>query len=170
MWTEERTTFAGRHFRVDGAVCNPKPVQPRVPILLGGGGEAVMLRLVARHADVWNNLGVNHADVTHKREVLAAHCRAVGRDVGEIEVSQQCLAAIATDRAQARRRTDDLFQALGFLDASPDLALCGTPDEILARVEANRALGITTFIMSLGRTTTPEDVALFGREVVAACR
>lgn len=168
MWTQERTTFAGRHFRVADAVASPKPVQPRLPILIGGGGERVLLRLVATHADVWNNLGVNHAAVAAKRDVLLGHCRAVGRDPTDIVISQQCLAAIATDRADAQRRTERVFQALGFLDSSPELALCGTPDEIRARVEKNRALGITSFIMTLGRKTDPEDVRLFGREVVAA--
>jgi F420-dependent oxidoreductase-like protein len=168
LWTEERSTFAGRHFQLTGAACNPKPVQPRLPILIGGGGEKFLLRLVATHADVWNNLGMYHGDVVRKREVLAHHCRAIGRDPATILVSQQCLGAIALDRAAARRQTDAVFGALGFLEGSPELALCGTPDEIRARVDANRALGISAFIMTLNFPTTPEDVTLFGREVIAA--
>jgi F420-dependent oxidoreductase-like protein len=170
MWTEERTTFAGRHFKVQDAVCNPKPVQKRLPILIGGGGEKVLLRHVARHADIWNNLGAFHSEVAHKRQVLAAHCRDVGRDPAEIVVSQQTLAAVAKDRAQAERKTAKLFAELGFLDGSPDLALTGTPDEVRARIEKNRALGVTAFVMSFGRAVDPADVLLFGREVVAAYR
>jgi F420-dependent oxidoreductase-like protein len=170
MWTEERTTFAGRHFTVQDAVCNPKPAQKRLPILIGGGGEKVLLRHVARHADIWNNLGAFHGEVAHKRQVLAAHCRDIGRDPAEIVVSQQTLAAVAKDRAQAERKTAKLFAELGFLDGSPDLALTGTPDEIRARIEKNRALGVTAFIMSFGRAVDPADVLLFGREVVAAYR
>jgi F420-dependent oxidoreductase-like protein len=170
LWTEERVTFAGRHFRVEDAVCEPKPVQARLPILVGGAGERVLLRLVARHADLWNNLGEHHADVARKRDVLAAHCRAVGRDPGEIGVTQQVLAAIATDRAEAARRTRELFATLGFLDRAPDLALTGTPDEIRARVARNRALGVDGFVLSFGRVPEPEDVRLFAREVIAAYR
>jgi len=170
MWSAERTTFEGKHFTVRDAVCNPKPVQPRLPLLVGGGGERVLLRLVARHADIWNNLGVNHADVVRKRDILAAHCRAVGRDPAEIEVSQQTLGAIALDRAAAERKAAEVLEALPFLTGAPDLILAGTPDEIHARVARNRALGISTFIMNLGRRTDPEDVRLFGREVVAAYR
>lgn len=170
LWTEERTTVRGRHFTVTDAVCNPKPAQRRLPILVGGGGEKVLLRHVARHADVWNNLGAWHADVARKREVLLGHCRAVGRNPAEILVTQQTLAAVATDRAEAARRTSDLFATMGFLDGAPDLALTGTPDEIRARVEKNRALGVEGFIMSFGRRPEPEDVRLFGREVVAAYR
>jgi F420-dependent oxidoreductase-like protein len=170
MWTRARTTFEGRYFSVRNAVCDPKPVQARVPILIGGGGERILLRLVARHADLWNNLGVYHADVARKRDVLATHCRAVGRDPAEIVVSQQTLAAIALDAAEARRRTQKVFDAVGFLDAAPDLALTGTPDEIRARVERNRELGVSAFMMSFGRRFDPEDVRLFGREVIAAYR
>ena len=170
MWSEERTTFDGKHFTVRDAPCNPKPVQRRLPILIGGGGERVLLRLVARHADIWNNLGINHADVARKRDVLAAHCRAIGRDPAEIEISQQTLGAIALDRAAAERKTAEVLDALPFLTGAPDLILAGTPDEIHARVARNRALGISTFVMNLGRQTDPEDVRLFGREVVAAYR
>jgi F420-dependent oxidoreductase-like protein len=170
MWTEERTTFAGRHYTVQDAVCDPKPVQKRLPILIGGGGERVLLRHVARHADFWNNMGVYHADVARKRDVLAGHCRAVGRDPREIVVTQQILAAVATDRAAAARKTESLFAELGFLDGSPELALTGTPDEIQARVEKNRALGVNGFVMAFGRRIDPEDVRLFGREIVAAFR
>jgi F420-dependent oxidoreductase-like protein len=168
LWTEERTTFEGRHFTVRDAVSYPKPVQPRLPIMIGGGGERVLLRHVARHADIWNNLGVNHGEVARKRDVLARHCRAIGRDPAAITISQQTLAAIATDRAEAARRTARVFEELGFLEGSPELALTGTPEEIRARVERNRALGITAYTMSFGRRTDPEDVRRFGRDVVAA--
>ena len=168
MWSTERATVEGRHFQVRNAACAPKPVQARLPILIGGGGEKVLLRLVARWADVWNNLGIAHREVAAKRAVLDAHCRALGRDPSEIVTSQQTLAAIALDRAEAQRRTQAVMRALGFLDGAPDLALCGMPDEIRARVEANRELGVTYFIMTLGLQTDPEDVRLFGREVIAA--
>ena len=170
MWTEERVTFAGRHFRANEALCEPKPAQSRLPILIGGGGERVLLRLVARHADIWNNLGVYHGEIARKREVLTAHCRAVGRDPADILVSQQTLAAIALDRTAAARRSQTVLDELAFLEGSPELALTGTPDEIRARVERNRALGIGGFIMSFGRRTDPEHVRLFGREVAAAYR
>jgi F420-dependent oxidoreductase-like protein len=170
LWSEERTTFSGRHVRVREAVCAPKPVQPRLPIMIGGGGERVLLRHVARHADLWNNLGAYHREVGRKREILVGHCRALGRDPTEIGVAQQTLAAISTDRAEAARRTERVFAELGFLDNAPELALAGTPAEIRASVERNRALGVTAFTMSFGRRTDPEHVRLFGREVAAAYR
>jgi len=170
MWTDERASFEGRHFAVREAVCEPKPVQRRLPILIGGGGEKVLLRHVARHADIWNNLGVYHDEVARKWEVLVDHCRAIGRDPAEIMVSQQTLAAVATDRAEATRRTARVREEVGFLDASQELSLTGTPDEIQARIERNRALGVTAFMMSFGRATDPEDVRLFGRQIAPAYR
>jgi F420-dependent oxidoreductase-like protein len=170
LWSEERTTFEGRHFQVRNAQLSPKPAQPRLPIMIGGGGEKVMLRLVAEHADIWNNLGAYHGDAAHKREVLREHCRAIGRDPAEILVTQQTLAAIAMDRTDAARRTEKVVAELGFLDATPELALTGTPEEIRTRVEKNRALGINGFMMSFGRRTDPEHVRLFAREVVSAYR
>jgi F420-dependent oxidoreductase-like protein len=170
LWTEESATFEGRHFAVRDAVLEPKPAQRRLPIMVGGGGERVLLRHVARHADLWNNLGAYHGEVAHKREVLAGHCRALGRDPSEIGVMQQTLAAVAPDRAAAARKTEQVFDELGFLDGSPELALTGTPAEIHARVERNRELGVTGFVMSFGRRIDPEDVRLFGREIVAAYR
>jgi F420-dependent oxidoreductase-like protein len=170
MWTDERATFEGHHFAVRDAVLLPKPVQRRLPILIGGGGEKVLLRHVARHADVWNNMGSYHADVAHKIGVLEEHCRSVGRNARDILVTQQTLAAIAMDRTDAARRSATVLSELAFLDASPDLALTGTPDEIRSRVEKNRALGVGGFVMNFGRRTDPEHVRLFGREVAAAYR
>jgi len=88
MWTEEPATFAGKHFQVTEAHCRPRPLQtPHPPILIGGAGERVLLRLVARHANIWNNLGVAHRQMPHKLDVLRRHCDAVGRDPNEIEVT-----------------------------------------------------------------------------------
>src|SRR5262249_61642647 len=132
--------------------------------------QRIFRRVLARNADIGNTLGINHAEVAHKRDVLVAHCRAIGRDPAEIEISQQTLGAIALDRRAAARKTAEVLEALPFLTGAPDLILAGTPDEIHGRVAANRALGIATFVINLGRQTDPEDVRLFGREVVAAYR
>ena len=170
LWTEQRTTFEGRHFQVRDAVCDPKPVQARLPLMIGGGGEKVMLRLVAQHADIWNNLGAYHGEAAHKCAVLREHCRVAGRDPATILTTQQTLAAVALDRTDAARRGAKVVAELGFLDATPALALIGTPDEIRSRVEKNRAFGINGFVMSFGRRTDPEHVRLFAREVISAYR
>ena len=68
------------------AIGNPPPVRGRIPIMIGGGGEKVMLRLVAEHADIWHGFGTPD-EYRHKSGVLDAHCAAIGRDPDEIERS-----------------------------------------------------------------------------------
>ena len=84
LWTEPDVTYRGKHFTLEGAQCDPKPVQqPHPEILIGGGGEQLTLRVVARHADAANFGGKPH-EWQHKAEVLAQHCHDIGRDYDEI--------------------------------------------------------------------------------------
>jgi alkanesulfonate monooxygenase SsuD/methylene tetrahydromethanopterin reductase-like flavin-dependent oxidoreductase (luciferase family) len=93
MWTEtDPFDFDGRCYRLRGAICEPKPVQrPGPPILIGAGGEQIALRVVARHADIWNSPTRTVEEFRHKSAVLDEHCRAIGRDPGEITRSIQLL-------------------------------------------------------------------------------
>ncbi len=169
MWTEDQPTFHGRHYRIENARCLPRPVRrPHPPILIGGAGEKVLLGLVARHADIWNNMGMFHRDVPHKLAVLRAHCERIGRDVGEIEVSQQTIGAIALSADEARRLTEAVHREVGFLTGAPELCPTGTPDEIVARLRQSVAMGITSFVISFGRHTGAENVRLFAREIIPA--
>jgi alkanesulfonate monooxygenase SsuD/methylene tetrahydromethanopterin reductase-like flavin-dependent oxidoreductase (luciferase family) len=81
---EPTASFAGKHYTLTDAVAEPKPVQERLPLLIGGGGEQKTLRTVARYADFWHGHGTPEI-IAHKLEVLAAHCADVGRDVREIK-------------------------------------------------------------------------------------
>ena len=93
LWSEERSTFEGRWYRLDNAIANPKPVQrPRPPIWIGGTGERKTLRVVAEHADVWNLPGLPGQGVeeaTRLSGVLDRHCADVGRNPAEIRRSVQ---------------------------------------------------------------------------------
>jgi len=171
MWTEEEPTFHGVHYHIENARCSPKPVRrPHPPILIGGGGEKVLLKLVARYADIWNNLGAAHREVAKKLAVLRGHCEKIGRNPEDIEVSQQTVGAIGLSKAEAERRTEEVHQEVGFLTGAPELCPTGTPDEIQARLKKSIAMGITTFIVSFGRHVAGESLRLFGREVIAAFR
>jgi len=87
LWTQERTTFGGRYHRLRDAVSEPKPLQrPRPPVWIGGGGEQV-LRLVARHADVWT---ATYRAGAETAERLAEACAAIGRDPAEIRHASEC--------------------------------------------------------------------------------
>jgi F420-dependent oxidoreductase-like protein len=88
MWSDDRSAFAGRHYRLERPVGNPRPLQrPHPPILIGGMGERRTLPLVARYADACNLFDIPDGGVTvrHKLDVLARHCEAAGRSYDDIE-------------------------------------------------------------------------------------
>jgi F420-dependent oxidoreductase-like protein len=171
MWTEDAPSFQGRHYRLEGARCRPRPTrQPHPPILIGGAGEKVLLRLVAKYADIWNNLGAFHAELPQKLAVLRQHCAKIGRPLEAIEVSQQTVAAIGLSHEEARRRTEEVLQEVGFLTGAPDLCPTGTPDEIVTRLRRSIEMGATSFVMSFGRHATAESVRTFAREVIPRFR
>ncbi len=90
LMTNDKTTFAGKHYQLVEAYCEPKPVQkPRIPIVVGGQGEKRTLLAAARWADQWNTPNPDPELLRHKISVLHAHCASVGRDPDEIEISVQ---------------------------------------------------------------------------------
>jgi F420-dependent oxidoreductase-like protein len=92
LFTQPLTDFDGRYYQLKEARLEPKPVQkPYPPFVIGGGGEQLTLRIVARYADVWNFAGGPVENFTHKIEVLRQHCAEIGRDPAEIELSVQSM-------------------------------------------------------------------------------
>jgi len=92
LWTETRANFDGKYYQLKDALCEPKPVQkPYPPIVIGGSGEQLTLRVVARHANIWNFVGGSVEDFRHKQEVLDRHCEAIGRDSSTIACSIQSM-------------------------------------------------------------------------------
>ena len=83
LFDNQRGDFEGRYYQLKDAPLAPKPVQAHLPILVGGGGEKVTLRIVAQHADEWNVPGTPEL-IQQKNAVLAEHCRAAGRDPATI--------------------------------------------------------------------------------------
>jgi F420-dependent oxidoreductase-like protein len=111
LWTEDAVDFAGHYYQLDRALCEPKPVQqPRPPMVIGGGGERLTLRVVAKYADMWNIIPTSVAEFARKSAILDAHCAAVGRDPQTIERSVQVVADLA--------HTDEVQQSLqGYIHA-----------------------------------------------------
>jgi len=171
LWSEERVTFDGRHFRVKDAICEPKPLR-RPPILLGGGGERVLMRIAARHADAWNNMAVFQPRLAAKVEALRRRCEEVGRDPDTIEVSQQCVVVIAEDDARAREalgRAQKLYG--GHLGAGlEEHGIWGAPERVIERIERHRALGCGAFVIEFFGRDTREPARLFAERVMPAFR
>jgi F420-dependent oxidoreductase-like protein len=151
LWGPGSPRFEGRTVTVSEAICYPRPLQERVPILVGGSGERVTLRLVARHADACNLVG-DVERVRHKLQVLRKHCATEGRDPATIEV---------THLAQAR------VVAAGETREGEGAA---TVEEHVGRYRELAEAGVETAIVGLADAeNAPESVERFG-EVVAAFR
>ncbi len=171
LWTEEKATFEGRHFRVRDAVCEPKPMR-RPPILIGGAGERVLMGIAARHADLWNNLAVTQAQLDSKVEALRRRCEEVGRDPAEVAVSQQCLVVLAEDEAGARRHLDKALRIYGghMGAALEEHGIWGTPERVIECIERHRRLGCHHFVMEFFGRDTREPATLFAEAVAPAFR
>jgi alkanesulfonate monooxygenase SsuD/methylene tetrahydromethanopterin reductase-like flavin-dependent oxidoreductase (luciferase family) len=171
LWTEERTTFAGAHFSVHDAVSEPKPsVPPR--ILVGGGGERVLMGIAARHADLWNNMAVFQAQLAHKVEALKRRCGEVGRDFDTLEVSQQCVVVIAADEPAAKAALEKATKIYGghMGAALAEHGIWGTPPRVVECIERHVALGCTTFVIEFFGRDTREPARLFAEQVMPAFR
>ena len=144
MWTEPETSYDGKYYKMERANCDPKPLQdPHPRILIGGGGEKVTLRVVARLADR-SNFGGSHEEFARKCEILKGHCTDVGRDYDEIEKTISGELMI--------RETEDELQKMGSrslwgqpLDEWRKSALVGTVDEVTEKIQKYVELGATGF-------------------------
>ena len=168
MWgDEEEVSYSGQYVQAQNVVCQPKP-PGKVPILIGGAGEKVTLRLVARHADIWNNLAGQQPLLEHKLDVLQRHCEAEDRDFGEIVASQQCLVTIAPDAERAGPMADRAQKIFGghMGDPKGPLAITGTPERCAEQVQKHIDLGCTMFVMEFFGKDTLEPAQLFAEEVM----
>ena len=171
MWTEPQVTFEGKHVVVRDAMCEPKPPR-RPPILIGGGGEKVLLRIAARHADIWNNLAAMQPELGHKIEMLQRRCAEVGRDFADIEVSQQCLVVIAETDDAARAGLERAGKIYGgHMGAGLEAhGIWGTPAQVVDRIERHVRLGCTMFVIEFFGRDTREPARLFAERVMPAFR
>ena len=172
MLTQEHTTVQGRHYTVTEAMGNPKPIQqPHPPIMIGGTGERVLLRLVARHADMWN------ASASAERmraliEIIRRHGDTERRDTERIEKTVMMPLCY---RAPAERQAFMLQHHRG---TAPDDARAGAPaddDRRQARVprrwsSATRKAGVTHFIFMMFAPYFVDEIQAFAEEVIPAVR
>ncbi|MDE0078797.1 MAG: LLM class flavin-dependent oxidoreductase [Caldilineaceae bacterium] len=106
MWTDTPVNFAGKHYQLENAYCEPKPeIVP--PVMVGGGGERYLLRVVAEHADWWNWVYSDVETYAHKQSVLKEHCRAVGREYDEILQMMHVSVLIAENESELQRLRED---------------------------------------------------------------
>jgi F420-dependent oxidoreductase-like protein len=171
LWTEKQATFNGRYYSLSQAFCEPKPLQrPYPPIMIGGAGEKLTLRVVAKHADQWNTFGTPEL-FKHKIAVLGEHCSAVGRDLNDIEISWAG-ATLVTDS------TDVKDQLVGHMakafrrpleDVEPGL-LVGPVGMIRDRLHRLVEAGVTHFIFTLPPPFDRRTIERFAEDIIPEFR
>jgi F420-dependent oxidoreductase-like protein len=150
LLTQKQTTFEGRYYQLKDAYCEPKPIrQPHPPIMIGGAGEKMTLKVVAKYADIWNTFG-SPVDFKQKLKVLSQHCASVGRSMDAIEVSWAGTALICDSSAQRDAFLKPIAQRWGrSADEMAQATLVGSVDEVRARIEEFVGVGVTHFIISV---------------------
>jgi F420-dependent oxidoreductase-like protein len=165
LWTQKEATFEGKYYQVCGAINQPKGVQkPHIPLLIGGDGEKVTLRLVAQYADACN-VGDDPLSVEQKLAVLKQHCERVGRDYESIHrtSSTLCLLADSDEQALARLPADRKAR----LGNVVQTALIGSPETIRERLTAYEAAGVQELVLRFVDGTNLEALRRFAREFIA---
>jgi F420-dependent oxidoreductase-like protein len=171
LWSEPSTTYEGAYASLHDAYCEPKPIR-RPPILVGGGGEKVLLGIAARHADIWNNLAVFQGQLARKIERLERHCDAAGRDFRDLVVSQQALVVITESEPEAREALGKALRIYGgHMGAGlEEHGIWGHPERVIDCIERHRELGCTMFILEFFGRDTREPARLFAERVMSRLR
>jgi F420-dependent oxidoreductase-like protein len=177
MWTDEVVDYEGRHYRLRGAICQPKPLQsPHIPLWVAGGGEQLTLRVAARHAQ-YTNFGVKPEWFAHKSEVLAGHCREVGRDFEEITRSANFNIVCAETEAEAKKRIEEvqarIERHVSAEKSEEQIRLyrhnSGTPEQVISSLKEWEALGLAYAIVYFPDAAYDlSSIDLFAREVIPA--
>lgn len=153
MFTEESSTFKGRYYSIVGAVNYPKPVQrPHPPIMVGGSGR-LLLKVAARHADIYNCPFVSVEEYRSKDAMLREHCMSIGRDHNSIERSLLMRVIVGRDE-------DDLMARISkvkgmdesvdeFIARSSRHTLIGMPEDVASALQDYAAIGIRHFILHI---------------------
>ena len=164
MWEQEEATFEGKYYQVHGAINQPKGVQkPHIPLLIGGGGEKVTLKLVAQYGDACNVSG-NLETLKHKFDVIKAHCAEVGRDYESIHRTTAALCSIADTDEQAQAKIPEAIKQRGGDRVANGLV--GGIDTIRQRLTALEEAGVQELIISFPDVLTLDPIRQFGREFI----
>jgi F420-dependent oxidoreductase-like protein len=165
MWTQEEVVFEGKHYQVRGAINSPKGVQrPHIPLLIGGSGERVTLKLVAQYADACNISG-DLPTIRHKFDVIKRHCENIGRDYESIHrtVSTLCIIGETDEQVQSKipRGLGD-----GFAEYLKN-GLVGTPDSIRKGLAEYEQAGVQEVILNFLDIAKPDSIRLFANEFLS---
>lgn len=148
LWTLDRVSFQGKYYALRDAICEPKPIQkPHPPIIVGGSGEKLTLRVVAEFGNICN-FGDSPEVYAHKLDVLRKHCDHVGRSFNEIELSWGGDFIIAATQDDLKRKIQKIKPNDMPLREYVERNIVGTPEECLRKMEEYMSIGVTYFTIN----------------------
>ncbi|MET0812700.1 MAG: LLM class F420-dependent oxidoreductase [Microbacterium sp.] len=160
----ETFSFAGEHYELQEAPALPKPVQQRMPVIVGGGGARRTPELAARYATEFNIGFRPEAEIGPILDGVRAACERIDRDPATLKLSVALTTYAGPDEASIARRAGAVGRSLGDVRNGTDIV--GGPDEIAEKVERLRALGVERVHFQLLDLQEPEHVAYLGEEVL----
>jgi alkanesulfonate monooxygenase SsuD/methylene tetrahydromethanopterin reductase-like flavin-dependent oxidoreductase (luciferase family) len=157
----ERFDHRGSRYTLRDAICEPRPIQARLPILIGGSGRRKTLRTVAQRADAWNTSGTIE-EVRDALDALTRHAKDVGRDLATLEKTISLPIVLRDDAVEAQARMDELMahNQVEHMGAVPHLA--GSPDEVADAIRPYRDLGFETVIVRMPAPYDQETIERIG--------
>lgn len=172
LWTEHRTTFQGRYYTVTDALCEPKPVQkPHMPLWIGGSGEQLTLRVVAESADGWNTFFMPLEGYQRKLDILARHCRDVGRDPGEIRKSLFIETVVGETEAEVREGLQRLASRRNVsVESARQRSIAGTPEQCVEQLLPYVKLGVGDFLIGVWLPADMRALELIAKRVAPAVK
>lgn len=176
LWTEESTTFSGRHYELEMCAALPKPLQrPHPPVMVGGAAMPNTLEPAARFADEYNSPAAPVSELRARRERLVEACLVAGRDPGEVTFSVAFPCVVGETEADARaneqrvldrvERTDELAW---FFTNRDEAWLVGTPEMIVERLAELEEIGVGRVYLQHHNHDDLDQVALLGSGVLPA--
>jgi alkanesulfonate monooxygenase SsuD/methylene tetrahydromethanopterin reductase-like flavin-dependent oxidoreductase (luciferase family) len=160
MWTQERATFQGSHYRVIDAHCEPKP-DPLPPLVIGAF-KPKMLRLTARYADGWDVSSMGIVPYLRMAETFAQACAEVGRDGATVRRSWSGGCVCAPTQVEAEAIGGDRYSAQN----QDDFSFVGTPQQIVEQMQPFIALGVDSFLLDCGGFPNLTTLELLIHEVL----
>ena len=153
MWSETPATFEGKHYSIRNAICTPKP-NPQPPILVGGGGEQLTMRVVARHADWWNIGFRTSGEYAQKLDVLRGHFDKIGRDFNTLTLTYYARVSVVRDAKDTPPPNQRMH------------AVAGTPEQVAAELQEFINLGVKHIMVGFNDFPNTTGLELFQNEVV----
>jgi alkanesulfonate monooxygenase SsuD/methylene tetrahydromethanopterin reductase-like flavin-dependent oxidoreductase (luciferase family) len=158
----ERFSHEGRFYTLHDALCAPRPIQHKLPILVGGSGPRKTLRTVALRADAWNTSG-SVEEVQARLDLLAEHCADVGRDMSTIEKTISFPIVLRDERADAEAAYGQLMANNGIAQMESSVSLLGSPTEVADALRPYTALGFETVIVRMPAPYDRETIERMSR-------